>query len=223
MRLGTLTTSFVLLSLVTAKPARSQVLWDQPNVPSVATAQGYTYKLYVTPSGQTNPTSTISLLSVTCSSASTVAPITANCTAPIAQATAVGATASGAKSELTSTDVAGGSAESDKSIPFIMPQATCSPNPVKLNVGTWSRSLPPNGIGQVLYNLRQSSSTITQVTISFNGMVQDVLQGTKLNNVAGSYFVAMVPKGSYQLTVEAADAQGCKDGGAARPMTVTVN
>ena len=101
-------------------------------------------------------------------------------------------------------------------------QPVCTSNSVKINVGTWTRTIPVNGVGQVLYNLRQSVNPVTKVVVMFNGIEQDVLTGAKLNNVAGSYFVAGVPKGTYQLTVEVFDSTGCKDGGIARPMTVIV-
>jgi hypothetical protein len=204
--------------VVSSVVANSQVLWDQPATPSVA--MGYNYKLYVTPSGQTTPQNIINLVSFICA-ASVASPNISACSAPVDQAAAAGATMNGAKSELTAIDPSGGFGESEKSTPFIM-QNNCTPNPVKLNVGTWTRTLPTQGLGQVLYNLRQSTSSITTIVITFNGMVQDTLNGARLNNVAGSYFTAMVPAGSYQLAVEAIDINGCRDGGVSRPMTVVV-
>ncbi len=197
--------------------SNAQILWDIETTQPIA--QGYQYKLYVTPPNGTAPSSIVTLTAVTC--ADGAAPGSIACNAPIQQAAIVGATNPGAQSQLTATDIAGGFAESPKSDVFIF-QVDCTVNPVKLNVGTWTRSIPTNGVGQVLYNLRQSTSNIVQVVVKFNGVVQDTLQGTKLNNVAGSYFVANVPSGSYQLTVQATDANGCTDGGASRPMTVTV-
>jgi hypothetical protein len=194
-----------------------QILWDQPDTP-LAVAQGYGYKLYVTPSGGSTPASVISLVSVTCSASASA---NVACTAPIQQAAAVGATKGGAKSELTAVDVAGGFAESPKSAPFVM-QVTCAPNAVKVVVGSWTRSVVSGGVGQVLFSLQQSANPVNRVAVLFNGILQDELTGTKLNNVAGTYFRAGVPKGTYQLTVEAFDVDGCHDGGASRPMTVTV-
>lgn len=78
------------------------------------------------------------------------------------------------------------------------------------------------GVGQVLFSVRNSTTSVVQITTKFNGVTQDTISGVRLNNVAGAYFVAMVPAGTYQLTVEAADGNGCTDGGNARPMTVTV-
>lgn len=194
----------------------AQILWSISSAPQVA--QGYSYKLYVTPSGAPAPATIITLVSVNCATGVSSA---SDCTAPIEQANTAGATVPGAKSEITAVDSNGGFAESGKSAPFIF-QTVCAPGTVKINVGSWTKMISVNGVGQVLYNLRQSTVNIVQVLVMFNGKVQDTLQGTRLNNVAGSYFVANVAAGSYQLTVEASDAMGCKDGGASRPMTVTV-
>lgn len=206
---------------ILSSQADAQILWDiAAATPQVA--QGYGYKLYVTPAGATVPASVIQLVSVTCSTSPTNG---VACTAPIQQAAAVGATMSGAKSELTAIDVSGGFAESEKSIPYIMPvqPPVCPPNAVKVVVGTWTKSLISGAVGQVLYSLQQSSTAVNRVAVVFNGIMQDELTGTKLNNVAGQYFRAGVPKGTYQLTVQAFNVDGCTDGGASRPMTVTVN
>ncbi len=212
-----------------ASPVSAQILWDQANVPSVAVAQGYAYKLYITAPGATTPT-TLTLTSVTCVAATTPAPFTANCQAPAAQAPA--AIAPGASSQLTATDSVNGSAESTKSLPFVM--AGCpDPTNVKVVVGTWARTLPTGGVGQVLYSLLQSKTNVTTVSVRFNGedirirhlpngVEQGRVDGARLNTIAGSYFTATVPAGTYQLTVQATDAAGCTDGGAARPMTVVV-
>jgi hypothetical protein len=201
-----------------ASPVSAQILWDQANVPSVAVAQGYAYKLYITAPGATTPT-TLTLTAVTCVAATTPAPFTANCQAPTAQAPA--AIAPGASSQLTATDSVNGSAESTKSLPFVM--AGCpDPTNVKVVVGTWARTLPVGGVGQVLFSLLQSKTNVTTISVQFNGVEQGRVDGARLNTIAGSYFTATVPAGTYQLTVQATDAAGCTDGGAARPMTVVV-
>jgi hypothetical protein len=210
---------FVSLALSLLPTLEAQVLWEQP-APNLDAAKGYGYKLYVTIPPSSSPNNVINLMSVTCI-ANAASPDLSSCQAPVDQAAAVGATMNGAKSELTAVDPSNGFGESEKSTPFIM-QNACTPNPVKLNVGTWTRNIPMNGVGQVLYNLRQSTSNITTIVVSLDGMVQDTLAGTRLNNVAGSYFVANTSKGDHQLAVEAIDINGCRDGGAARPMTVTV-
>lgn len=210
----------ISLLLLCSNELRAQILWNLQD--TAQAAQGYQYKLYVTPPNATAPASILTLVSVTCTP-STGTSFPTDCTAPIEQAATVGATMPGFKSELTTIDANNGFAESPKSIPFIMQPVDCSATmPVKINVGSWTKSIPSGGVGQVLYNLRQSTSNIIQVVVIFNTVVQDTLQGTKLNNVAGSYFVANVPAGSYQLTVEATDNNGCKAGGASRPMTVNV-
>jgi hypothetical protein len=210
----------LLILVLLSGNAHAQILWDQSGVPDISVAQHYAYKLYVTPPGLPTPATVISLVSVVCGTSAS-STTTAACSAPIQQAASVGALAPGTKSELTAIDTANGFAESTKSAPFIM-QGCTDPNNVKVNVGTWTRTIPMNGVGQVLYSLRASKTPVTLVIVAFNGIEQDRLQGVKLNNVAGSYFVANTPKGSYQLTVEAQDAAGCKDGGASRPMTVVV-
>lgn len=203
---------------VIASPAQAQVFWDQPNVASAADAQGLSYKIYITAPGATSP-STLTLAAVTCTVSGTTLPLTAACQAPAAQVVALGATAPGASSQLTAANTLGESPKS--SPPFMVPGCT-DPTNVSLVVGSWARTLSVGGVGQVLYSLRQSKTAITTISVLFNGVEQGHLDGARLNDVAGSYFTATVPAGTYQLTVQAADVNGCLAGGAARPMTVVV-
>lgn len=62
---------------------------------------------------------------------------------------------------------------------------------------------------------------MTIVIVKFNNVEQDRLTGSDLRKVAGSYFNVGATRGSYALSVEARDAEGCTDG-ATRPMTVVV-
>lgn len=206
--------------LVIASPAQAQIFWSQPNVTSAAVAQGFTYKVYVTSPGVTTQ-STATLTMVTCSTTDTGSPVTASCQAPVTQVSSIGATVPGASSQVTATDTVNNSAESAKSAPFVM-SGCANPANVSLTVGSWARTLPTGGVGQVLYSLLQSKSDVTMVSVLFNGVEQGRLNGARLNDVAGSYFTATVPAGTYQLTVQATDVNGCTAGGATRPMTVVV-
>jgi hypothetical protein len=203
---------------VIASTAQAQVLWDQPNVASAADAQGLSYKIYITAPGATSP-STLTLASVACTVSGTTLPLTAACQAPAAQVVALGATAPGASSQLTAANTFG---ESPKSSPPFLVPGCVDPTSVKVVVGTWARTLPVGGVGQVLFSLLQSKTNVTTVSVQFNGIEQGRVDGARLNTIAGSYFTATVPAGTYQLTVQATDAAGCTDGGAARPMTVVV-
>ena len=95
----------------------SQVQWDQTNVSTPTQAQGLVYKLYVTPSGSTTPTTTVTLTSVLCGGA---AP-TVQC-ATVLPTAAQNAKITGTKSELTSS-LPDGTQESAKSAPFFTPSA----------------------------------------------------------------------------------------------------
>lgn len=107
-----------LLLLAIPATAHAQVQWTQSNVQSAAQAQGFTYRVYVTPAGSSIATP-ITIAGVACTGSGT-APIAASCTAPISSALiAAGATITGAKSELTAQD--GTSGESAKSAPFSLP------------------------------------------------------------------------------------------------------
>ncbi len=92
---------------------------------------------------------------------------------------------------------------------------------VVVAVGNWTRTVSPGDVGQVTYSLRASLNPVTLVIVKMNGLEQDRLTGSDLRKVAGSYFQAPDQRGTYALSVEARDANGCADGGA-RPMTVTV-
>ena len=71
------------------------------------------------------------------------------------------------------------------------------------------------------YSLLSSRSPVVELVVKFNGVERDRLTGSDLRKVAGSYFSVGSVRGSYALTVEARDADGCSDG-ATRAMTVTV-
>lgn len=108
-----LTLIFVLFTASVASSQTHTLFWDQGEVASVPIAQGFTYKLYVTPTGGSS--SMYTLTSVTCTG---TAPL-ANCSAPLPVA-ASNATLTGTKAELTATDTATG-VESPRSSPFIKP------------------------------------------------------------------------------------------------------
>lgn len=91
-----------------------QIVWDQSNVTSPTAAQSLEYRLYITPPGQTNPSTTVLLTSVLCGG---TAPVV-NCST-VLPATASSATITGTKSELTAKDIQSG-LESTKSNPFFM-------------------------------------------------------------------------------------------------------
>ncbi len=101
--------------LVTARliAQTPQATWTQPNVASTAQAQGFTYRLYVTPSGSTTPNVPIVLAGVTC----TGAVPTVNCSAAIGPTVSATALVTGAKSILGVQDVANGTPEA-LSAPF---------------------------------------------------------------------------------------------------------
>jgi hypothetical protein len=93
--------------------------------------------------------------------------------------------------------------------------------PVRLIVGNWVRTAAPGNVGWVSFSLLLSTAPITELVVNFNGVEQDRLTGSDLRKVFGSYFQVNEGPGSYQLSVEARDANGCSDG-ANRPMTVVV-
>lgn len=88
-------------------------------------------------------------------------------------------------------------------------------------MGEWTRTVPVAGNGRVTYSLLSSTSPVTTLIVRFNGQERDRLTGSDLRKVAGSYFSAGLSRGSFALSVEALDAEGCSDG-ATRPMTVVV-
>ena len=91
------------------------IAFSQQNVASAAQAQGFTYRLYVTPFGSTTPLAAVGIPGVTCTGTGT-APITANCTAPLPLAARTGLV-TGATSRLTAQD--GTTTESALSAPFV--------------------------------------------------------------------------------------------------------
>jgi len=93
--------------------------------------------------------------------------------------------------------------------------------PVRLIVGNWVRTAAPGNVGWVSFSLLLSTSPITELIVRFNGVEQDRLTGSDLRKVFGSYFQVNEGPGSYDLSVEARDANGCSDG-VNRPMTVVV-
>lgn len=110
-------TLFTITFLLIASIANAQsftVTWVQNQVASATQAQGFQYKLYVTPAGQTTSNSPVTLTSVLCGGqapsvqCSIALPTTANA-----------AVVAGAKSELTATDTTS-AIESPKSPPFFM-------------------------------------------------------------------------------------------------------
>lgn len=103
-----------LLALASLANAQGTVTWNQLNAATPTQAQGFTYKLYVTPSGSTTQSPAVVLSSVLCGGSST----TATCSAPL-PSTASAALTTGAKSALTATDGTG--VESAPSVPFSKP------------------------------------------------------------------------------------------------------
>ena len=96
-----------------------QVQWTQVNVQSAMQAQGYTYKLYMTPQGQ-GVLPAVVITNVTCSYNQP----NATCQAAL-PGTANQALISGTKSELTATDPVD-NVESAKSAPFFLSAAAPS-------------------------------------------------------------------------------------------------
>lgn len=92
---------------------------------------------------------------------------------------------------------------------------------MKIDVGEWTRSVSAGANGRVSYALLNSRNAVTLLIVRFNGVERDRLTGSDLRKVAGSYFAVGQVRGSYTLTVEVQDGQGCSDG-ASRPMTVNV-
>lgn len=84
--------------------------FTQGNIASTTQAAGFTYKLYVTPSGSTTQNPAVTLTSVTCTG---TAP-TVSCSGTFV---ALAATVTGAKSTLTATDPIS-AIESAQSAPF---------------------------------------------------------------------------------------------------------
>jgi hypothetical protein len=113
----TLFTLVFLLVASIASAQNTQVLWDTTDVATPTQAQGFVYKLYVTPAGATTPNAPVTLTSVLCGGT----PPTVQC-ATVLPTTAGAASITGAKSELTATDTASGT-ESVKSAPFFKPAA----------------------------------------------------------------------------------------------------
>lgn len=107
-----------LVLLMFALPASAQtVTFTQQNVASAAQAGGFTYRLYVTPSGNPTQNAPVVIPNVTCTGTTI-----ANCTAPLPTA-AIAALVTGAKSVLTAQDTVNGSVESLPS-PIFMAGAT---------------------------------------------------------------------------------------------------
>jgi hypothetical protein len=110
-------TLFTLLFLLVASIAQAQtytVTWVQNSVASATQAQGFQYKLYITPAGAPTANPPITMQSVLCGGqapsvqCSIALPTNANA-----------AVVAGAKSELTATDTTSAQ-ESPKSPPFFM-------------------------------------------------------------------------------------------------------
>lgn len=102
---------FLILLTVSTIAQSPSVQWTQPTVQDATQAQGYTYKLYMTPSGQ-GVLPPVVLPNVTCSYNQP----NATCQAAL-PGTANQALIAGTKSELTATDPTNGM-ESAKSAPF---------------------------------------------------------------------------------------------------------
>lgn len=93
--------------------------------------------------------------------------------------------------------------------------------PVILAVGDWQRWVPAGGNARITYSLLQSRTPVTLLVVKFNSVETDRLTGSDLRKVSGSYFYAGTQRGSFLVSVEAFDAQGCR-GMDARTMTVVV-
>lgn len=115
----------ILLLATAAYGQNAQVTWEQPGVVSATQAQGFTYKLYVTPAGSQTTSPPVTLNSILCGG---TAPTVACST--VLPSSASQATITGAKSTLTTTDTANGGAESAPSAPFIKPTVA----PINLKV-----------------------------------------------------------------------------------------
>lgn len=106
--------SILFIALASIAEAQTpQIQWGQSNVQSATQAQGYVYKLYLTPQGQ-GVLPAIVIGNVTCSYNQP----NATCQAAL-PGTANQALISGTKSELTATDPVD-NVESAKSAPFFM-------------------------------------------------------------------------------------------------------
>jgi hypothetical protein len=92
-----------------------QVVWNQSGVSTPTQAQGFTYRLYVTPAGSSTTSAPVTLTSVLCGG--TVPNVQCATVLPTA---ASAANITGAKSELTTAESTSG-VESSKSTPFIKP------------------------------------------------------------------------------------------------------
>jgi chitinase len=103
----------------------------------------------------------------------------------------------------------------------LQPQVPCAEGAVKIAVGTWTRNIAKNGTGLVNFSLTQSANAITTLVVKLNNVEQGRVTAGDLRMVAALYYKAPAVAGSYQLSVEAFDAQGCTDL-ANRPMTVNV-
>lgn len=118
-----LTCSILVLLFSSIAHAQSpQATWVQQGVVSATQAQGFVYKLYVTPAGASQPISPVTLSSVLCGG---TAP-SVSCSAPLPSNTP--AIITGAKSALSATDSSG--IESAQSVPFTKPTVA----PINLSI-----------------------------------------------------------------------------------------
>jgi len=101
----------ICLSLFSTIVLAQTAQWNESNVASAIQAQGFTYRLYVTPAGSPTTNAPVILTSVTCTG---VAP-TVLCSAPVTVSVVTGT-----KVELTAADSPTG-LESAKGVPFISP------------------------------------------------------------------------------------------------------
>ena len=101
------------------------------------------------------------------------------------------------------------------------PPDPCPAGAVIFDIGSWTRSIKVGGLGMVTYSLGRSATVVTTVIVKLNGIEQDRLIGNDLKRVAGSYFRVPTTPGTYSLTVDAFNADGCSDTDN-RPMTVVV-
>lgn len=112
--LFTLTVGLLSAIPAVASAQTPQASWTQGSAATAAQAQGFTYRLYVTPAGGSTQDAPVSLTGVTCTG--TTAPFPCTGTVPAPEAAKVLLT--GAKSTLTAQDTAGGTTESLPSAPF---------------------------------------------------------------------------------------------------------
>lgn len=110
-----LTSSLLVLLFSVPCSAQGQVTFNQSNVASATQAQGFTYKLYVTPVGASSAT-IFTLSSILCGG---TAP-NVNCSTVLPTAAAA-AKVTGSKSTITATDSVNKTEESLQSDPFFKP------------------------------------------------------------------------------------------------------